>query len=32
MAIEAGLPLGELAYPVLRDRLLADGQVLSVPE
>lgn len=32
IAIESALPLGEISYPVLRDRLLADGQVLSVPE
>jgi len=32
MAIDAGLPLGEVSYPALRDRLLADGQVLSGPK
>lgn len=32
MAIEAGLDPREIPYPDLRERLLADGQVLSVPE
>lgn len=30
MAIDSGLPLGEISYPALRERLLADGQVLSI--
>jgi len=31
MAIDANSTLSEISYPALRERLLADGQVLSVP-
>ena len=31
IAKEGGVELGEIFYPSLRDRLLADGQVLTVP-
>jgi hypothetical protein len=31
MAIEAGIPVQEVAYTALRERLLADGQVLDLP-
>lgn len=32
LAIEADCDPGTLSYPVLRDRLLADGQVLALPD
>jgi hypothetical protein len=31
LALERGLPVQDLPYPLLRDRLLADGQVLTLP-
>lgn len=32
MAIDGGVAVQDLAYPKLRERLLADGQVLDLPE
>lgn len=32
MAVDSGLPVQEVSYETLKERLLADGQVLTLPE